>query len=292
MSASPCVPALTPAVKVASLAQSGSLAAGMNGTSTLVQRCPCQGGLRPPLPVRTATDTKLICMVMCCCGDFPKSGAVDQDLMQSCVNGVFQAADQQLDYKSRYKSEISYVMDPLDAPGGVPTGAPPTPLMSQTTVPTRPSQNWIMRAAEALGSSWTKGAGMVRRPDLVIVNDPCLPPVQSNIERIAEMKFGNDETSPLQNDAYETIAGSPDKFDVFRAGQGARRQPGDTQQCDCKDDEYRKLVKIPIEQARAAEQAQRDKNIATAAKAGSLAALLTALGALASEAWPALLLAL
>ena len=282
MSASPCVPALTPAVKVASLAQSGSLAAGMNGTSTLVQRCPCQGGLRPPLPVRTATDTKLICMVMCCCGDFPKSGAVDQDLMQSCVNGVFQAADQQLDYKSRYKSEVSYVMEPEG-------GGPPSPLMSQTTTDTRASRNWILRAAQALGSSWVKGAGMVRRPDLVIVDDPCLPPTQDNIERIAEMKFKRDLNDPEQNEAYEGIAGAREKYDVFRAGAP---QEGDTQKCDCNDDEYRRLVKIPIQEAEAAEKAERDKNIALAAKAGGLAALLTAIGVAVSEAWPALLLAL
>ena len=282
MSTSPCAPALTPAVKVASLAQSGSLAAGTNGTSTLVQRCPCQGGVRPPLSVRTAIDTKLVCMVMCCCGDFPEAGAADQNLMQSCVNGVFQTADQELDHKSRYKSEISYIMNPDG-------GGPPSPLMSQTTVDTRASQNWILRAAQSLGSSWIKGTGMVRRPDLVIVDDPCLPPTQGNIERIAEMKFKGDANDLRQNLAYEKIAGSPEKYDVFRAGPA---QEGDTQECDCNDDQYRRLVKVPIQAAEAAEKAERDKNIALAAKAGGLAAILTAIGVLASDAWPLLIFAL
>jgi hypothetical protein len=69
-------------------------------------------------------------------------------------------------------------------------------------------------------------------------------------------------------------------------------QEGDTQKCDCNDDEYRRLVKVPIQEAEAAEKAERDKNIALAAKAGGLAALLAAIGAAVSEAWPALLLAL
>ncbi len=288
MSTSPCVPALTPAVKAASLIQSGSLASASKGTSGVVQACSRTAALQPPLAARTAIDNKLICFVMCCCSEFAQQGSSGQNLMQGCADDVFQSADQQLDFKSRYKSEVSYVMDPLDAPGGTPTGAVPSPLMSQTTVPTRPSTNWIMRAAQALGSSWEKGTGMVRRPDLVIVDNPCLPPTQDNIERIAEMKFGSDANDPLQNDAYERIAGVAGKYDVFRAGQGAKPQPGDTQQCDCNDDEYRKLVQVPIEQTQAEEEAQRNKNLATAAKAGSLAALLAALGTLASEAWPAL----
>ena len=135
-----------------------------------------------------------------------------------------------------------------------------------------------------------KGAQqMVRRPDLVIVDDPCLPPTQGNIERIAEMKFGGDANDPEQNTAYEKIAGSPTKYDVFRAGKA---QAGDTQVCDCNDDQYRRLVKVPIQEAEEAEKAQRDKNMAIAAKAGSLAALLTAISVAASEFWPAVLFAL
>jgi hypothetical protein len=50
-------------------------------------------------------------------------------------------------------------------------------------------------------------------------------------------------------------------------------------------------VKVPIQEAEAAARAQREKDIAMAAKAGAVAAALTALGALISEAWPLLLLA-
>lgn len=290
--ASPCVPALTPVVMGASLVQTGSMASAANGTSTVVQQCPIHPSGRLPLEERKALDNKLICMVMCCCKDYPAVGAADQNLMQGCADSVFESADAALGWQSRYKSEISYVMRPLDAPGGLPTGAPPAPLMSQTTVPTRPSQNWIQRASQALGSSWEKGSGMVRRPDLIIVDNPCLPPVQSNIERVAELKFGGDQNDADQNEAYQKIAGGRDNYDVFRAG--GKPQEGDSQICDCSDDQYRRLVQVTTQEAQkqAEQQAERAKNAATAAKAGAVAAALMGLGELAAEVGPWLLAAL
>lgn len=288
--ASPCVPALTPVVVSASLVQTGSMASVANGTSKMIQQCPMKPSGRLPLEERKALDNKLICMVMCCCSQYPAVGAADQDLMQGCADSVFESADAALDYQSRYKSEISYIMRPLESPGGPPSDAPPMPLMSQTTVPTRASQNWIQRANEALGSSWERGTGMVRRPDVVIVNDPCLPPAEPNIERVAELKFRDDQNDLGQNAAYKEIAGGAGKYDVFRAGGPPQR--GDTQTCDCNDDQYRRLVPVPTPEAEAKGQAERAKNAANAAKAGGLAAAIMGLGALLSEAGPWLLGAL
>jgi len=77
----------------------------------------------------------------------------------------------------------------------------------------------------------------LRRPDVVVVNDPMQPPVQSNIRHVVEFKFPPDDYSRNQQRDYIRIAGSRSKFvplgpaecgcgDDERAGEtSAQRQP-------------------------------------------------------------------
>jgi hypothetical protein len=277
---------MEPAVIAASLFQSGALSAATGGPSKLVQTCPCQGKPGLPTPAqRKAVDDKLFCATMCCCLKSPGVGASGQNLYQSCVDGVFRSADEALGWKSRYKSEISYVMNPPSSPGV------PMPLMSQTSgIPTKPTDYWQGRARDQLGDGWIPGTGMVRRPDITIVTDPCQPPVQGNIERVVEMKFAGDLNDPEQNAAYQQIAGSKSGYSVLRAGGPPQ---GREQQCDCNDEGIRRLV--PVQSSEEQEAAERRaQQLRTAGKVvaagGALAALAAAAAAAAEAAGPYLLL--
>ncbi|MFA8340651.1 VRR-NUC domain-containing protein [Burkholderia cenocepacia] len=77
------------------------------------------------------------------------------------------------------------------------------------------------------GKKYDKGD--VRRPDVVIVNDPAQPPVQSNIKTVVEMKFPGDTYGPDQEDDYIEIAGGPSKFVHLGAAD-----------CGCGDDDGQK----------------------------------------------------
>ena len=54
---------------------------------------------------------------------------------------------------------------------------------------------------------YAPGKGNVRRPDVVIVKDPSLPPTQDNLRAVVEMKFPGDEYSPLHQMQDRQIAG-------------------------------------------------------------------------------------
>lgn len=278
---SACAAKLAPSVAAASLMQSGSLVAATNGASRVVQPCPCSPALRPDPATRKAIDNKVICSVMCCCDESPGIGADGRSLMQQCADGVFKSADALLGSRSRYKSEISYNMHLDD-------GGPPTPFMSRTGTGTEPSAYWQGRAKAEI-ENYGGGKGMVRRPDLTIVDDPCQPPVAGNIESVAELKFGDDARSRAQDEAYRGIAGSPGKYQVFRAGGAAQ---GDEHECDCDEERKRQPQTVPVPQPQSQEDALR-KTAANAAKAGGVAAALMALGAaaaaIAEYAWPLLL---
>ncbi|WDD95001.1 nuclease [Burkholderia sp. FERM BP-3421] len=59
------------------------------------------------------------------------------------------------------------------------------------------------------------GLDQIRRPDVVIVNDPGQPPVQSNIKAVVEMKF-DDGFSHGQEISYKRIAGDDSKYVSLR----------------------------------------------------------------------------
>ena len=274
-----CTLELAPAVAGASLLQSGSLLGVTQGTSRTTQYCPGSPANRPDPLARQAIDDKIICAVMCCCADNPNTGGDGQNLQQGCAHEVLRSADELLGFKSRYKSEVSYDMH-LDE------GGAPTPLMHRDKAgnTTERSRAWQYRAKSEI-EGYAGGAGMVRRPDIVIVDDPCLAPAAGNIERVVELKFGRDTRDKQQDKAYEKIAGDPNNYQVFRTGGTAA---DDERTCDCKDKGLRETVRAyalkPEEMTE--QQRQRQQAWVNAAKAGAAAGGAAALAAAARAAVP------
>ncbi|WP_232484079.1 VRR-NUC domain-containing protein [Burkholderia gladioli] len=103
-----------------------------------------------------------------------------------------------------YLPEVSYDM----------RDEPPTPIIAHRTrqpasvAASVDSKYWPggMDAYKTEDKTW------FRRPDVVIVNDPSQPPVQSNIKKVVEMKFPPDEFSKTQEAAYMDIAGDESKY--------------------------------------------------------------------------------
>ncbi|KQQ45060.1 nuclease [Duganella sp. Leaf126] len=178
-------------------------------------------------------DKKVLCSAICKCKDDPGIGTDGRSLKQSCVSKQIRGLDAVLEHRSPYKPEVNYDM----------TKQPPEPIMD-SAVDTKPHDwlpGFIKKHWEAdHGSPYLKGAGMVRRPDVVIVNDPSKPPTQDNIKQVVEIKFPPDKIDKPQEDAYVQIAGSDNKLVVIGP-----------ESCDCSQPEP-KPSKIPVEEIGAA----------------------------------------
>lgn len=152
-------------------------------------------------PVNVQAELRVVCEIICRCDTAPTPSRSGQsDLKQQCVTQALRALDNATFDKSTMKPEISYDM----------TQATPAPMMHRGGNGLAPSDFWQGRARQIPG--YRPGTGMVRRPDVVIVADPGLPPVQSNLKAVVEIKFPPDRSDPRQIAAYERIAGGdPDR---------------------------------------------------------------------------------
>jgi hypothetical protein len=187
-------------------------------------------------PVRQAqvqlapTDKKVLCSAMCQCDKMPDVGKDGKQLKQGCVSGRLQALDQLLDHRSPYKQEINYDM----------TKSPPAPIMDSGIATKGHSYlpGWLRKywgTEPEHSPTFKAGQGLIRRPDVVIVNDPTKPPTQDNIKQIVEMKFPPDTISRQQAEAYETIAGNSQKLTTLQPDK-----------CDC-DAPEPETSKIPVD---------------------------------------------
>jgi hypothetical protein len=137
-------------------------------------------------------------------------------------------------HESPYKPEVNYDM----------TKRPPAPIMDSEVVTKAHDwlPGWIRKywnLPDEKGNnrpSFKPGKGYIRRPDVVIVNDPGKPPTQENIKQVIEIKFPPDTASSDQIVDYKRIAGGDDKLIVM--------EPKD---CDC-DQSDPTPPKIPVEQ--------------------------------------------
>ncbi|MGV4733221.1 nuclease [Burkholderia pseudomallei] len=111
---------------------------------------------------------------------------------------------------SEYLPEVPYDMRPKPP-------APPVPIMEEDDplTPVGGLLDWIQDKWPGKLGGYIKGkkAGLdqIRRPDVVIVNDPSQPPVQSNIKAVVEMKF-DDGFGYGQEISYKRIAGGDSKY--------------------------------------------------------------------------------
>ncbi|MCZ2900400.1 VRR-NUC domain-containing protein [Burkholderia thailandensis] len=163
----------------------------------------------------SAEDRKVLCSLMCKCG---RIGVATRGgtriLRQKCVAQRLNFANETsrvlTGKPTEYVPEVAYDMSPKPP-------APPVPIMSDDDplTPHNSLLDWIRDKWPGGIGGYVKGkkAGLdqVRRPDVVIVNDPSQPPVQSNIKAVVEMKF-DDDFGKGQELAYKRIAGSDSKY--------------------------------------------------------------------------------
>ncbi|MEK6350725.1 MAG: VRR-NUC domain-containing protein [Burkholderia sp.] len=167
-------------------------------------------------------DRAVLCRVLCKCkriGVATRNGRIQR---QKCVQQRLDFANEisriETGAPTEYRPEQTYNMDP-DPPA--PVTDPDDPSRTHSDI-----RQWIEDFWPGGHKNYKAGQGNLRRPDVVIVNDPTLPPVQSNIKMVVEFKFPPDEFSRNQREDYIDIAGSPSKF--------TRLGPAE---CGCGDDD-------------------------------------------------------
>lgn len=182
-------------------------------------------------PTLDYSDKKVLCSAMCQCQTQPNIGKDGRRLKQECVSGRLKALDATLQHQSPYKAEYTYDM----------TKRPPMPFLDKD-IPTKGYtffQGWTLKMwpkDPSRPQPYVPGRGYTRRPDVVIVKDPKLPPTQDNIKQVVEMKFPDDEYRPRQREDYVVIAGDDSKM-----------VPLELKDCDCDKREPDK-PKVPVEQ--------------------------------------------
>lgn len=201
------------------------------------------GGMSPngtttPVKINTPgldySDKKVICSAICYCNNTPGVGKDGRSLKQSCVSDRLSQLDKYMMHRSPYKPEVNYDM----------TKEPPAPIMD-SSIETKGHDwlpGWIKKwwGADEEHPPFKAGTGMIRRPDVVIVQDPSKPPTQDNLKKVVEIKFPPDTVSSRQRDDYIDIAGDEKKFVSLK--------PSD---CDC-DQQEPEESKVPSEELGAA----------------------------------------
>lgn len=176
-------------------------------------------------------DKKVLCAAICFCEAKPNVSVDGKNLKQSCVEGRLNNLDAVFKAhggRSPYRPEVSYDM----------TKTPPAPILNKDGVEKHAwIPGWIKKYwhDDPEHPPFKAGAGMIRRPDVVILINPREAPVQENIKKVIEMKFPPDEYDVEQIDDYQRIAGDPGKVEVLG--------PED---CDCSQVEEE--VRVPLQE--------------------------------------------
>lgn len=175
-------------------------------------------------------DKKVLCTAICKCKNTPGVGKDGRSLKQVCVSAQLRALDASLQHRSPYKPEINYDM----------TKEPPEPIMD-STIETKGHDwlpGWLKKwwPEDPERPPFKPGRGLVRRPDVIIVEDPTKPPTQDNIKKVVEIKFPPDTMDERQEEAYRRIAGdaevvtmTPDKCDCDKMEPDKPKVPVDVQ---------------------------------------------------------------
>ncbi|WP_321967053.1 VRR-NUC domain-containing protein [Burkholderia cepacia] len=178
------------------------------------------GGQTTPVHLKPLSldplDKKVICKAVCVCNRSPDRSETEAKLKQQCVSRNLRDLDKSMDWRSPYKAEVNYNMD----------NSPPTPVMRSLT--TREPHPYLPGWLEKYWPGGLDGyeRGTMRRPDVVIVKDPSLPPTQDNIKNVVEIKFPPQKRDTEQEEDFRLIAGSREKLEVMGP-----------QDCDCSNDD-------------------------------------------------------
>lgn len=135
------------------------------------------------------------------------------EMRQLVMSGLIRLDEYRHDYRFDYKAEVSFDM----------LSEPPRPFLSSSGGQQDPDRRHTL-------SPFPQGltAGLLRRPDVIIVKDPNVrwpgragPDHEGvmhrdNLERVVEVKFPGDELKALQRFSYERIAGGAQRFSVLQ----------------------------------------------------------------------------
>ncbi|MBO2962250.1 VRR-NUC domain-containing protein [Burkholderia pseudomallei] len=167
-------------------------------------------------------DRMVLCQVLCKCkkiGVATRNGRIQrQRCVQQRLDFANEISQMETGAPTEYKPEQTYNMKAV----------PPEPVTDPDD-PLRPHSDirqWINDYWPGGRKKYKAGQGNLRRPDVVVVNDPTQPPVQANIKMVVEYKFPPDDFSRDQRQDYIEIAGSQSKF--VRLGPA---------ECGCGDDD-------------------------------------------------------
>lgn len=125
------------------------------------------GTLEPRLDPQ---DKKVLCSAVCHCSSTPNLSQDGKSLKQACVAQRLGELDEILQGRSPYKPEVSYDM----------TKNPPQPILDSQTgnSPHGWIPGWISKYwdEDPEHPPFKPGKGMIRRPDVIIVQNPNRPP--------------------------------------------------------------------------------------------------------------------
>ncbi|WP_109479059.1 VRR-NUC domain-containing protein [Paraburkholderia sp. C35] len=174
------------------------------------------GGMTPdgettPVGARVRLSKKdrvVLCQVLCKCKKIGVATRNGRILRQRCVQQRLDFANEvsrlETGSPTEYKPEQTYNMKTK----------PPEPV-TDPDAPLRPHSDirqWIDDFWPGGRKKYRAGQGNLRRPDVVIVDDPSQPPVQSNIRKVVEFKYPPDDFGRNQQRDYIRIAGSRSKY--------------------------------------------------------------------------------
>lgn len=157
------------------------------------------------------TDQTALCSLACMCQHAPNISRSGQNLKQNCMARNLDTVNRMRPSQAIYKPEVSYDM----------TQNPPAPILESNPPAGQEPQKhgswlgWLSKYwddPEMGRPPYKRGTQQIRRPDIIIVNDPLKSPVQSNIYQVVEVKFPGDALREDQEDDYKEIAGSSDRF--------------------------------------------------------------------------------
>lgn len=137
-----------------------------------------------------------LCTIFCCCKKHPiaKKGS-DRRYMQLCADAMLTSSDAN---KAGVLNSVPYDMGKN----------PPEPI-SRPNYKARTAQIYKSEESDAdmYGSDPIFLTGKVRIPDVVVLKDSKLPPIQDNIAKIYDFKFPGDRWRGTQREDYQKIQG-------------------------------------------------------------------------------------
>ena len=179
------------------------------------------------------TDQKALCSLACMCQHAPDISRSGQNLKQNCMARNLDTVNRVQPSKAHYKPEVSYDM----------TQRPPAPILESNPPAGQEPQKhgswlgWLSKHwddPEVGRPKYRPGTQQIRRPDIIIVDDPLKSPVQSNIYQVVEVKFPGDIMRPRQREHYEIIAGDKRRLVILNVDE-----------CEC-DNNQREKVPEPL----------------------------------------------